>query len=107
MNLRSLAVAQQMHYISGMKTAVIPQVRVEPELRAELDAVLAADETLSDFVEGAVRRAVEHRRIQTEFHARGQASFEHYQRTGISHPAKEVFDGLQAKLDARRKQLLG
>lgn len=90
-----------------MKTSVIPQVRVEPELRAELDSVLGEDETISDFVEGAVRRAVEHRRIQTEFRARGQAAFEHYQRTGISHPAKEVFNGLQAKLDARRKQLLG
>ena len=90
-----------------MKSAVIPQVRVEPELRAQLDAVLTENETLSDFVETAVRRAVEHRRIQTEFHARGQAAFEHYQRTGLSHTAKDVFDSLQAKLNARRKQILG
>ena len=96
-----------MHYISIMKTAVIPQVRVEPELRAQLDAVLTENETLSDFVETAVRRAVEYRRVQTAFHARGQAAFEHYQRTGISHTAKNVFDSLQAKLDARRKQVLG
>ncbi len=90
-----------------MKTAVIPQVRVEPELRAQLDAVLTENETLSDFVEVAVRRAVEHRHIQTAFHARGQAAFEHYQRTGLSHVAVDVFDTLQAKLDARRKQVLG
>lgn len=90
-----------------MKSAVIPQVRVEPELRAELDSVLDKDETLSDFVEKAVRLAVEQRRIQTAFHARGQAALEHYQSTGRSHPAKEVFDNLQTKLDARRKQLLG
>lgn len=90
-----------------MKTAVIPQVRVEPELRAQLDAALTDNETLSDFVESAVRRAVEHRRVQTEFHARGQAAFEHYQRTGISHTAKHVFDSLQVKLDARRKRILG
>lgn len=90
-----------------MKTAVIPQVRVEPELRAQLDSVLTENETLSDFVETAVRRAVEHRRVQTEFHARGQAAFEHYQRTGISHTAEAVFDPFQAKLDARRKQILG
>ena len=44
-----------------MKTAVIPQVRVAPELRAQLDAVLTENETLSDFVKTAVRRAVEHR----------------------------------------------
>ena len=90
-----------------MKSAVIPQGRVEPELRAQLDAVLTENETLSDFVETAVRRAVEQRRIQTEFHARGQAAFEHYQRTGLSHTAKDVFDSLQAKLNARRKQILG
>jgi hypothetical protein len=34
-----------------MKTAVIPQIRVEPELRAELEAVLEQGETLTDFVE--------------------------------------------------------
>jgi hypothetical protein len=34
-----------------MKSAVIPQVRVEPELRAELEAVLKDGETLSEFVE--------------------------------------------------------
>jgi Arc/MetJ-type ribon-helix-helix transcriptional regulator len=90
-----------------MNTAVVTQVRVEPELRAELDAVLTEDETLSDFVETAVRRAVEHRRVQTAFHARGQAAFEHHQRTGIAQNAKDVFDSLQAKLDARRKQVLG
>lgn len=48
-----------------MKSAVIPQVRVEPELRAELEAVLQEGETLSEFVETAVRNAVEFRRVQT------------------------------------------
>ncbi|MFN7724032.1 MAG: YlcI/YnfO family protein, partial [Rubrivivax sp.] len=39
-----------------MKTAVIPQVRVEPKLRADLDAVLLPGETLTEFVEASVRR---------------------------------------------------
>ena len=51
-----------------MKSAVIPQVRVEPELRAELEAVLHQGETLSEFVEASVRKAVEFRRVQTRFH---------------------------------------
>jgi hypothetical protein len=96
-----------MQYTAIMKSAVIPQVRVEPELRAQLDAVLTEDETLSEFVETAVRRAVEHRRVQAAFHGRGVAALERYQRTGISHAAKDVFDSLQAKLDARRKKVLG
>jgi len=90
-----------------MKSAVIPQVRVEPELRAQLEAVLRPGESLSGFVEASVRSAVEFRSVQTRFHERGQAAWEHYQRTGASVPADEVLSRLQAKLDDRRKQLGG
>lgn len=90
-----------------MKSAVIPQVRVEPELRAELEAVLCQGETLSDFVEASVRNAVEFRRVQTRFHERGQAAWEHYERTGVSVSTDDVVANLQAKLDAKRKQLGG
>ena len=88
-----------------MKSAVIPQVRVEPELRAELEAVLRQGESLSEFVEASVRSAVEFRRVQTRFHERGQAAWEHFRRTGASVPAGEVLAKLQAKLDAKRKKL--
>lgn len=89
-----------------MKTAVIPQVRVEPELRAELESVLRQGETLSAFVEETVRNAVAFRRVQTEFHARAQAASQAYQRTGEAVPVEPVLDRLQARLDARRKALL-
>ena len=90
-----------------MKSAVIPQVRVEPELRAELEAVLRQGETLSEFVEASVRNAVEFRRVQARFHERGQAAWEQYQNTGLSVPADDVLARLQAKLDVRRRQLGG
>ena len=90
-----------------MKSAVIPQVRVEPELRAELEAVLHQGETLSEFVEASVRNAVAFRREQTRFHERGQAAWEHYQGTGVSVSADQVLAKLQAKLDAKHKQLGG
>jgi predicted transcriptional regulator len=90
-----------------MKSAVIPQVRVEPELRAELEAALLEGETLSGFVEASVRNAVAFRRAQTQFHARGQTAWEHYQATGESVSTDEVLAKLQAKLDAKRKQLGG
>ena len=90
-----------------MKSAVIPQVRVEPELRAELEAVLQEGETLSGFVEASVRSAVAFRRVQTHFHERGQAAWQHYQATGESLSAAKVLANLQAKLDAKRKQLGG
>ncbi len=88
-----------------MKTAVIPQIRVEPELRAELEAVLAKDETLTEFVEASVRKAIAFRRVQTEFHARAQAASVAYHRTGASVPVERVLGRLQTKLDAKRKKL--
>lgn len=90
-----------------MKTAVIPQVRVEPELRSQLEAVLKRGETLSEFVETSVRNAIEFRRIQTRFHERGDVAWESYQRSGVAFPADEVLGKLRAKLDAKRKQLGG
>jgi Arc/MetJ-type ribon-helix-helix transcriptional regulator len=90
-----------------MKSAVIPQVRVEPELRAELEAALQEGETLSEFVEASVRSAVAFRRVQTRFNERGQAAWERYQATGVSVSSEEVLGKLQAKLDAKRKQLGG
>lgn len=88
-----------------MKCAVLPQVRVEPALRAELESVLKPGETLTDFVEASVRNAIAFRRVQTSFHARAQAASEEYHRTGVSVPVDTVLERLQSKLDARRKQL--
>ena len=101
----TLVCVVRMHYIRRMKTAVIPQVRVDPELRADLDSVLLPGETLTDFVEASVRRAVEFRRVQTDFAARCDASLAEYERTGISVRSDVVLSKLEAKVAARVKQL--
>lgn len=88
-----------------MKSAVIPQIRVEPELRKELESVLREGETLTEFVEATVRNAIAFRRVQTDFHARALAASEEYHRTGVSVPVDKVLDRLQARLDAKRKKL--
>lgn len=88
-----------------VKSAVIPQIRVEPELRADLESVLQPGETLTDFVESTVRNAIAFRRVQTAFHARAQAASEEYHRTHVSVPVETVLERLQAKLDAKRKKL--
>ena len=93
------------HYNRQVKTAVIPQVRVEPKLRADLDSVLLPGETLTDFVEASVRRAVEFRRVQTDFAARCEASLAAYERTGVSIPSDRVLSKLEAKVAARVEQL--
>jgi hypothetical protein len=88
-----------------MKTASLPSIRVEPELRAQLEDVLRENETLTDFMESAVRRAVEHRRVDAEFHARGEAAWQEFNRTGVSYSTEEVFAELRARLADRRQSL--
>jgi len=88
-----------------MKTAVIPQIRVEAELRAELEALLTQGETLTDFVEATVRNAIAFRRVQKAFHSRAQAASEEYHRSGVAVPVEGALDRLQFKLDAKRKKL--
>ena len=94
-----------MYYIAGVKTSLLPPVRVSDELRAAAEGLLGEGKTLSSFIEQSVRRAVEYRRVQSEFHARGHAALESYRQTGTSHAAADVLAALQAKLDAKRKQL--
>ena len=88
-----------------MKSASLPSIRVEPELRAELENVLGENETLTEFVESAVRRAVEHRRVDAEFQARGEAAWQEFKRTGVSYSTEEVFAELRARVADRRKRL--
>jgi hypothetical protein len=91
-----------MHYNGLMKSATIPSVRVEPELRAEVESLLSEGETLSEFVEASVRATVLRRRHQAEFMARGLRSLESARQTGDYVEADVVLDGLQRKLDAAR-----
>ena len=95
----------QTQYNHRMKSSVIPQIRVEPALRAELESVLHPGETLTDFVEATVRNAIAFRRVQTDFHERAQAASQEYLRTGVSVPVESVLERLQSKLDAKRKKL--
>ena len=88
-----------------MKTSLLPPVRVSEELRAAVEGVLADGETLSAFIQQSVERAVEFRRVQVNFHSRGEAALESYRRTGRSHAAGDVIAGLQAKLDRKARQL--
>ncbi|HSW05147.1 YlcI/YnfO family protein [Aquabacterium sp.] len=88
-----------------MKTATIPSVRVDPELRAEVESLLGEGETLSEFVEASVRASVQRRRVQAEFVARGLRSRDDARRTDEYVDAAVVLDQLQRKLDAARVRM--
>jgi hypothetical protein len=85
-----------------MKSATIPAVRVEPELRAEVEALLADGETLSEFVETSVRQTVSQRRNQAEFMARALRSLDNAKRTGVYVDADVVLNKLEQRLAAAK-----
>jgi len=90
-----------------MKTASFPSLRVEVALREAAESVLREGETLSSLIETAMRETIQRRRIHDEFVARGLRASEEARRTGVYHPAGEVHQALQQRLDARRKRVLG
>lgn len=100
----TLTSASRLRYIEHMKTATLPSLRVEPSFRAEVEAVLGDGESLSEFVEAAVRAGVQRRRIGAEFMARGMDARAEAQRNDDHVDAAAVLAGLQQKLDAARRR---
>lgn len=89
-----------------MKSASIPSLRVDPELRQAAESVLQEGESLSSFMEQSLRLNIERRRVQQEFIARGLASREEAKRTGEYIPAEEVLqelDDMLARAQAKRR----
>ena len=85
-----------------MRSATFPPIRVEPEVRAEVEAVLREGETLTQFIEEAVVAAAAWRRAQAEFVKRGEDAIERWKREGGGRPADEVMADLQSRLDLAR-----
>ena len=85
-----------------MKTATLPPIRVAPDFRLELEGVLEQGETLSQFVENAVRATVAKRKNQAEFVRRGMAAIEETKREGSGIPTDVVLAKLEAKLAAAK-----
>ena len=73
-----------------MKSATLPSLRVEPELRDAAQSVLQEGETLSGFIEASVRETIERRRTRAEFFARGMDSREEAKRSGVYFAADKV-----------------
>ncbi len=82
-----------------MKTATLPSLSVEPELRDAAESVLQDGETLSGFIETSVRETIARRRTRAEFIAHGMASRAEVKRTGITFAADQVHAELAQMLD--------
>ena len=86
-----------------MRSAAIPAVRVSPELREAAEEVLHSGETLSSFIEEAVRRSVEFRQTQQAFVARGLASSRAARKSGKYVSSAAVLGKLARRLDKARR----
>ena len=87
-----------------MKTATIPSLRVEPELRDAAENVLQNGESLSSFVEQSIRASIQRRQTQQAFIARGLASRNEARQTGKYFAAEDVLrelDDMLAEAEAK------
>ena len=87
-----------------MRSATFPPIRVEPEVRAEVEAVLREGEWLTQFNEEAVVAAAAWRRLQSEFVIRGEAAIERWKQEGGGYAVDQVMAELQARLDEARRR---
>jgi hypothetical protein len=87
-----------------MKTATMPALRVQPELRQAAEDILRPGETLSAFVEDSLRRNVAFRRTQQEFIARGLASRDVAKKTGVYFSSEEVLAELDTIIATAQKK---
>lgn len=85
-----------------MKTATIPSLRVDPELRLSAESVLREGETLSGFVEHAIRQTIAYRQAEQAFIARGLVARDQASQNGRYVEASAVVDRLQEMLDKAR-----
>lgn len=81
-----------------MKTATFPPLRTTPELRQAAEQILQEGETLSGFVEQAIRDSIEKRLHQQEFIVRGLRSRDDARRSGKYIDADAVVGRLEQML---------
>lgn len=87
-----------------MKTATLPALRVQPEIRDAVESLLETGETLSSFVEQAVLERIERRRYQSEFIARGLVARDKARETNQYISADEVLADLGAMLESAKSK---
>lgn len=81
------------------KSATIPAIRVEPALRQAAESLLTENESLSSFVEEAVRIQVERRQESEAFIKRALASRDKALQTNSYRSAEEVHSKLRKMLE--------
>jgi len=87
-----------------MKTATIPPLRVTADFRLDAESVLHEGESLSSFVEEALRKQIEYRKSQQAFISRGLMARDKAKSTGQYASKNEVMESLNAILNAAQNK---
>ena len=82
-----------------MKTASLPSLRVEEELRSAAESVLRDGETISTFILDAVRLNISRREAQREFIFRGLVARDEAKRTGQYVSAADMLKRLDQTIE--------
>ncbi|WP_017940727.1 MULTISPECIES: YlcI/YnfO family protein [unclassified Thioalkalivibrio] len=84
-----------------MKNATLPALRVSDAFRHQVEQALGEEETLSAFIEDAVRHEIHRRQARAQFLERGLESARNARETGVYYPAQSVLDELDQMLSTK------
>jgi len=87
------------------RSATLPPIRVAPETKASLEAVLREGESLTQFIEGAVRREVEFRAEQNAAIARAKKALRSADKGAGLLTAEEFLAGMAQRAEAAQQRI--
>lgn len=97
-----------MLYIYSMsRSATLPPIRVAPETKASLEAVLREGESLTQFIEGAVRREAEFRTEQNAAVARAKKALRRADKGLGLLTAEDFLAGMAQRAKAAQQRIRG
>ena len=87
------------------RTATLPPIRIAPETKASLEAVLREGESLTQFIENAVRKEAEYRTEQKAAIARARKALRAAEKgTGVM-AIEEFMAGMQRRAEAAQARI--
>lgn len=87
------------------RSATLPPIRITPEAKAGLEAVLREGESLTQFIEGAVRREAEFRAEQNAAIARAKKALRNADKGVGLVSADELRSGMDKRAEAARLRI--
>jgi hypothetical protein len=87
------------------RTATLPSIRIAPETKARLEAVLRKGESLTQFIESAVSREAEFRAEQNAAVARARKALRSADKGVGLLTAEEFLTGIQARAEAAQARI--